>query len=63
MPPTVDVVSTVKEPETWQQLIADCADIPSTLDARPAVILPRAAPHWEVDETCEAQVADLDEYV
>ncbi|GAA5114781.1 hypothetical protein [Haloechinothrix salitolerans] len=56
-------MSTVKEPETWQQLIADCSDIPHTLEASPAVILPRAAPHWEVDETCEAQVADLDEYV
>lgn len=63
MPPTVDVVSTVKEPETWQQLIADCADIPATLDAGPAVVPPRPAPRWEVDETCEAQVADLDEYV
>ncbi|WP_169732957.1 hypothetical protein [Haloechinothrix halophila] len=56
-------MSTVKEPETWQQLIADCADIPRTLNPHPAVILPRAAPQWEVDEKCEAQVADLDEYV
>jgi len=63
VPPTVDIVSTVKDPETWQQLIEDCADIPRPSDASPSVVPPRAAPRWEVDERCEAQVADLDEYV
>lgn len=46
-----------------QELICDCADIPHSLDPHPALLLPRAAPHWEVNEKCCAQVDDLDEYV
>ncbi len=61
--PTVGSVSTVTEPETLQQPIADCADIPHSLDPHPAIVLPRVAPHWEVDEQCRAQVADLDSYI
>lgn len=60
---TVDVVSTVTEPENMQQLIADCHEIPHSLDPHPALVLPRTAPRWEVTEKCQAQVADLDEYV
>ncbi|MGH3520188.1 MAG: hypothetical protein ACRDQ7_22955 [Haloechinothrix sp.] len=56
-------MSTVTEPETLQQPIADCADIPHSLDPHPAIVLPRVAPHWEVDEQCRAQVADLDSYI
>lgn len=61
--PNVVCVSTVKDPETIQQLIADCADIPHSLDAHERIVLPRTAPHWEVDDACCSQVADLDEYV
>jgi hypothetical protein len=46
-----------------QQLIDDCAEIPHSLDAQPAVILPRAAPDWEVDDATQAQVDDIDDYV
>lgn len=60
---TVVAVSTVTDPENMQQLISDCQDIPHSLDAHPALVLPRSAPRWEVDEKCQAQVADLDEYV
>lgn len=56
-------MSTVTDPENMQQLISDCQDIPHSLDAHPALVLPRSAPRWEVDEKCQAQVADLDEYV
>lgn len=46
-----------------QQLIADCSDIPNSLDAHEQLVLPRRAPHWEVDDACCAQVEDLDEYI
>lgn len=46
-----------------QQLIDDCADIPPSLDARPAVILPRPAPRWEVDDATHAQLDGIDDYV
>lgn len=46
-----------------QQLIADCAEIPHSLDAQPAVLLPRAAPHWEVDDAAQAQADEMDDYV
>ncbi|TWE23086.1 hypothetical protein FHX69_4345 [Prauserella muralis] len=54
-------VSIATEPESMDQLIADCADIP-----RPEVRQPRpseAAQPWTVDDVCHAQVAELDEYV
>ncbi|HEU5473960.1 MAG TPA: hypothetical protein VFV67_25215 [Actinophytocola sp.] len=52
------------EPESMAELIADCADIPSSLRAERSYLpLPRAATHWEVDDACLAQVQDLDEYV
>lgn len=51
------------EPESLQQLIADCADIPHSLDPHPAIVLPRTAPRWEVDDATQAQVEDIDDYV
>ncbi|MBP2186288.1 hypothetical protein [Amycolatopsis magusensis] len=57
-------MSTLTEPETIGELIADCADLPAELHAcasTPAT--PKAAPHWTVDERCHAQVAELDAYV
>lgn len=56
-------VRIVSEPENLQQLIADCAEIPQSLDAHPAVLLPRPAPRWEVDDSTQAQVDDIDDYV
>ncbi|MBB3051948.1 hypothetical protein FHS23_002977 [Prauserella isguenensis] len=49
------------EPESLDDLIADCRDIP-----RPQV--PGQRPHpsarpWNVDDACHAQVAGLDAYV
>ncbi|MEV4314408.1 hypothetical protein [Actinocrispum sp. NPDC049592] len=52
------------EADTLDELIADCAEIPSSL--RPAgqlALVPRLAPAWEVTDGCRAQVEDLDEYV
>lgn len=59
--PNVEDVST-SEPDTMDELIADCAAIPSSLMADPAVIPRSRAAHWSVDDKCAAQVADLDEY-
>jgi hypothetical protein len=56
-------VNAVTEPETLSELIADCAQIPAALQAE-RLPLPRvAAPPWQVDEACHAQVAELDAYV
>ena len=55
---------TQQEPDTFDELIADCADLPSSLrPARPRLPAPRAAAHWEVDDACLAQVNGLDEFV
>ncbi|MGQ0842404.1 hypothetical protein [Actinokineospora sp.] len=52
------------EPNSMDELIADCAAIPASLTADPTTLpLPRAAARWEVDDACLAQVVDLDEYV
>ncbi|MGH3862602.1 hypothetical protein [Actinokineospora sp.] len=51
------------DPDTMDELIADCAAIPSSLMADPAVIPRSRAAHWSVDEKTAAQVAELDEYV
>ncbi|GAB3502315.1 hypothetical protein FB471_1874 [Amycolatopsis cihanbeyliensis] len=57
-------VSTVTEPETLGELIADCADIPADLcREQRAMPRPRTANPWRVDEACHAQVADLDAYI
>ena len=56
-------MNAVTEPETLSELIADCAQIPATLQAE-NLPLPRVtAQPWEVDEACHAQVAGLDAYV
>ena len=52
------------EPATLDELIADCAAIPSSLCTCHAhVPPPRSAAPWEVDDACFDQVAGLDEYV
>jgi hypothetical protein len=56
-------VSTPLEPENLAELIGDCADIPQDLRrAREAVPLPPAPASWSVNDSCLAQVADLDDY-
>ena len=55
---------TLSEPATLDELIADCAAIPSSLcTCHPHLPPPRAAAPWEVDDACFAQVSELDEYV
>lgn len=51
------------EPESIGELIADCADIPASLQAENLPLPRQIAPPWTVDERCHAQVADLDAYV
>jgi hypothetical protein len=55
---------TTPEPESFAQLIADCADIPQALrDGGPALPGQREPAPWEVDEATFAQVSSLEEYV
>ncbi len=55
---------TPEEPDTLDELIADCADIPTALtERRPVLPRPRVAARWSVSDSCQAQVADLDAYV
>lgn len=56
-------VSIATEPETMEQLIADCADIPRPQPHRPQPSEAAHARPWTVDDVCHAQVAELDEYV
>ncbi|WP_165777730.1 hypothetical protein [Amycolatopsis antarctica] len=57
-------MSTTIEAETIDELIADCADIPSSLRVETDVPRPvLVALPWSVDDACHAQVADLDLYV
>jgi hypothetical protein len=52
------------EADSIDDLIADCAQIPSSVRATgPHAPSPRLAPAWEVTDGCRAQVEDLDEYV
>ena len=60
---TVIEVSAATEPETLGELIADCEEIPQSLQADFRMSCPAAAPPWAVDEVCHAQVAELDYYV
>jgi hypothetical protein len=54
----------VNDPDSFDELIADCADIPSSLaTSRLPVPPPRTATPWEVDDACLAQVTGLDEFV
>ena len=52
------------EPESYAELIADCAAIPAaiTSSARDLPDLREAAP-WEVGEAAFAQVSNLEEFV
>ncbi|MFL6126641.1 hypothetical protein [Actinophytocola sp.] len=55
---------TTPEPESYAQLIADCADIPTTLmTCEPDLPGPRAVTPWEVDDVTFAQVSSLEDYV
>ena len=46
------------------ELIEDCTAIPPALrSGHQELPLPRTAPAWSVNDTCQAQVNDLDEYV
>jgi hypothetical protein len=55
---------TTPEAESFAELIADCADIPSALMTYDHELPnPRAATPWEVDEATFAQVSSLEEYV
>ena len=52
------------EAASIDELIADCAHIPSSVRESSAhAPTPRLAPVWEVTEGCRAQVEGLDEYV
>ncbi|MCA1655484.1 MAG: hypothetical protein LC635_03355 [Pseudonocardiaceae bacterium] len=52
------------EAESFAELIADCADLPTALRAGDHDLPgPRVAAPWEVDDTCFAQVGGLEEYV
>ncbi|WP_317494371.1 hypothetical protein [Haloechinothrix sp. LS1_15] len=55
----------VTEPESLQELIADCGAIPRMRAAATATASRAAetAPAWEIDERCRQHVAELDEYV
>jgi hypothetical protein len=55
---------TTPEPESFAELIADCADIPAMLRTNEHSLPgPRAATPWEVDDATFAQVSNLEEYV
>jgi hypothetical protein len=57
-------VVTTPEAESFAELIADCADIPTALhEGEPPLPGRRAALPWEVDEATFAQVNGLEEYV
>jgi hypothetical protein len=56
-------VSIATEPETMGELIADCGEIPRSLQAEIHPSSPAAAPPWAVDDVCHAQVAELDFFI
>ena len=54
---------TTREPESYAELIADCADIPASLmTCEHTLPGPRVATPWEVDDITFAQVSSLEEY-
>jgi hypothetical protein len=54
----------IPEPDTLDELIADCAEIPDALCTCHLRDLPEpAARPWQVDEACLAQVRDFDAFV
>ncbi|HVK24372.1 MAG TPA: hypothetical protein VM677_23700 [Actinokineospora sp.] len=50
------------DPDTMDELIADCADITAAYAAPSTVPGPRF-PNWSVDDATAAQVADLDAFI
>ncbi|HEX6356532.1 hypothetical protein [Actinophytocola sp.] len=55
---------TTPEPESYAELIADCADIPAAITTSGRDLPdPREPAPWEVDEATFAQVSSLEEYV
>jgi hypothetical protein len=55
---------TTSEPESYAELIADCADIPQALrEGGPALPGQREPAPWEVDEATFDQVNGAEEYV
>ncbi|CRK55675.1 hypothetical protein [Alloactinosynnema sp. L-07] len=50
------------DPDTMDELIADCADITSPHIEPSAVPGPRY-PNWSVDDATAAQVADMDAFI
>ena len=60
----VTLIAAIPEATTFDELIADCAAIPSSLrTGNPHLPATGAATPWEVDDACYAQVSELDEYV
>ncbi|EHR49739.1 hypothetical protein SacmaDRAFT_1463 [Saccharomonospora marina XMU15] len=55
-------VNFATEPDTFAELIADCAEIPRSQES-PAPRQQRPAAPWTVDDACHARVVELDEYV
>jgi hypothetical protein len=56
-------VSISTEAETMGELIADCGEIPRSLQAEIHPSSPAEAPPWAVDDGCHAQVAELDFFI
>jgi hypothetical protein len=54
---------TTPEVESIEELIADCAEIPTRLrSATSAIPLPRLAAGWTVPDSCLDQVRDIEDY-
>jgi hypothetical protein len=54
---------TAPEASSLDELISDCADIPSSLRSQVVPLpTPRTATPWQVDEVCMAQIRGMDDY-
>lgn len=54
---------TTPEADSIDELIADCAEIPTGLrNATSAIPLPRRSAGWTVPDTCLDQVRDIEDY-
>ncbi|WP_436495651.1 hypothetical protein [Actinokineospora sp. HUAS TT18] len=51
------------DPDTMDELIADCADLPSSPLTQPSAVPGPRYPDWSVDDATAAQMADLDAYI